>query len=127
VIDESKDVGVDTSEPDEIYEEAKSAFKNEDYKRCSELNKAAEEKALQLQDEHIQRVLALKEKRTELLEKKAEMEKAEEEATVQEEPAAAGEPEEREDLCPTCGAEMRYVEKYNRHWCRDCKKYGPKK
>lgn len=128
VIDESKAVGVDTSEPDSLYEEAQEAFKNEDYKKCSELNKQAEEKALQLQDEHIQKVIALKDKRAALLEKKASMEQADTEVLAEEGSSQeAAEEEEQEDLCPTCGAEMRYVEKYNRHWCRDCKKYGPKK
>jgi hypothetical protein len=128
VIDESRDVGVDTSEPDSLYEEAQEAFKNEEYKKCSELNKQAEEKALQLQDEHIQKVIALKEKRAELLEKKASMEQADTGVLAEEGPSQeVAEKEEQEELCPTCGAEMRYVEKYNRHWCRDCKKYGPKK
>lgn len=116
VIDESKEVGVDTSEPEALFKEAKSAFGSGDFVKCSELTKQAEEKALQLQDQHIQKVLELKEKR-------ATMGRREQEAVVE----PTEKPGTSEENCPTCGQTMRYVQKYNRHWCSNCKKYGPKK
>jgi hypothetical protein len=131
VIDESRDVGVDTSEPDKLYDRAKTAFEMEDYKKCSELNKEAEDLALKLQDEHIQKVIQLKEKRASIIEKRATLETA---------PQAAGETgavaegrvipppgEKPEDICPFCSSHMRYIEKYSRFWCNSCQKYAPKK
>lgn len=116
VIDESKEVGVDTSEPETLFKDAKAAFGAGDFAKCSELTKQAEEKALQLQDLHIQKVLELKEKRATIETRRQE--------TVSEQ---TEKPETSEENCPTCGQTMRYVKKYNRHWCRNCKKYGPKK
>lgn len=122
VIDESMEVGVDTSESDTLYEEAKSAFDEGDFKRSAELNKEAEEKALQLQDEHIKKVMALKEKRASMMEKKVS-------ETKPEAPPGYEAPSEeaREDACPNCGSKMRFIEKYSRFWCNSCQKYAPKR
>jgi hypothetical protein len=120
VIDESKDMGVNTNESDELYKEAKKAFAKGDYQKCSELNKEAEEMALKLQDEHIEKVLSLKEKRAAMMKSRTEMEAAkpsEDEA----------ETEAQEELCPWCDSSTRYVEKYDRYWCRNCRKYTPRK
>jgi hypothetical protein len=116
VIEESKGVGVDISEPEELYKEAKSAFAKGEYDKCSKLTKEAEEKALKLQDEHIQKVLDLKEKR----------EAAEKEKAKPESPKRRAIPSAEED-CPTCSGPLRYVEKYDRQWCKLCKKYAPRK
>jgi hypothetical protein len=122
VIDESKEVGVDTSEPEALYREAKAAFGEGDFQKCTELTKEAEEKALNLQDEHIEKVLELKEKRAII---RAERERV---ASGKETPEEANaEKEPVEENCPSCGSSMRWVKKYNRYWCRDCKKYSPKK
>jgi hypothetical protein len=117
VIDESKEVGVNISESEDMYNEAKNAFGEGDFQKCSELVKKAEEKALQLQDEHIQKVMELKEKRASMATGRAEETKSEEK--TQEKP--------KEENCPTCGSTMRYVEKYGRCWCKSCRKYAPKK
>lgn len=121
VIDESRGVGVDISEPETIYKEAKAAFGEGDFQKCSELTKKAEEIALRLQDEHIQKVMELKEKRASMEVEKAKVVAAEEtvETEVEKEPT--------EDNCPSCGSTMRWVNKYNRYWCKSCRKYAPKK
>jgi hypothetical protein len=116
VIEESKGVGVDISEPEALYKEAKAAFAKGEYDKCSKLTKEAEEKALKLQDDQIQKVLELKEKR----------EAAEEERTKPEPPKRNVTPSEEEE-CPTCSGPLRYVQKYDRHWCKACKKYAPRK
>lgn len=121
VIDESRGVGVDISEPEAIYKEAKAAFGEGNFQKCSELTKKAEEIALKLQDEQILKVMELKEKRASM-----EVEKAKVVAT--EEPVETeAEKEPTEENCPSCGSTMRWVNKYNRYWCRSCKKYAPKK
>lgn len=117
VIDESKDVGVNISESENLYNEAKTAFGEGYFQKCSELVKAAEEKALQLQDEHIQKVMQLKERRANMVTGRDQEAKPEEK--TQEKP--------EEENCPTCGSTMRYVEKYGRCWCKSCRKYAPKK
>ena len=121
VIDESRGVGVDISEPEAIYKEAKAAFGEGDFQKCSELTKKAEEIALKLQDAQIQRVLELKEKRASIEAERAKVVAAEE--TVETE----AEKEPTEENCPSCGSTMRWVKKYNRYWCRSCRKYAPKK
>ncbi len=59
----------------------------------------------------------------------------EEPAPAPEEPAPAPDdsppppPEEEppaEPTCPDCSGPLKYVEKYDRHWCEKCKKYAPK-
>lgn len=122
VIDESKGVGVDTSEPEAIYKEAKNAFGEGDFQKCSDLTKEAEEMALKLQDEHIQKVLELKEKRLAMEATKAK-------TAVTEQPLTEAQegPEPTVENCPNCGSTMRYIEKYNRYWCKACRKYAPKK
>ncbi len=130
VIDESRDVGVDTSEPDSLYERAKTAFDRGDYKKCSELNREAEDMALKLQDEHIQKVMQLKEKRASVLEQRAALEEeqqAAEEGAVEAAPSITPSGEKPEDICPLCGSQMRFIEKYSRYWCNSCQKYAPKK
>jgi hypothetical protein len=122
VIDESKGVGVDISEPEALYKEAKTAFGIGDFQKCSELTKQAEEIALRLQDEHIEKVLELKEKRAII---RAERVRTVEAEVTSEEVKA--EKEAGEENCPSCGSTMRWVNKYNRYWCRSCKKYAPKK
>ncbi len=121
VIDESRGVGVDISEPDAIYKEAKAAFGEGDFQKCSELTKKAEEIALRLQDEHIQKVLELKEKRESMEAERIKVTAAQETVEIQ------AEKEPTEEDCPSCGSTMRWVNKYNRYWCRSCKKYAPKK
>jgi putative cell wall-binding protein len=116
VIEESKGVGVDISEPDKLYKEAKAAFARGEYDKCSKLTKEAEEKALKLQDEHIQRVMELKQKR-----------EAMDKERTKPEPPKREESSDEEEKCPTCAAPLRYVAKYDRHWCRECKKYAPRK
>jgi putative cell wall-binding protein len=116
VIEESKGVGVDISEPEELYKEAKSAYAKGEYDKCSKLTKEAEEKALKLQDEHIQKVLELKEKREAMEKERAKPEPPKRRATTLE-----------EEDCPTCSGPLRYVKKYDRHWCKQCKKYAPRK
>lgn len=116
VIEESRGVGVDISEPDKLYKEAKSAFAKGEYDKCSKLTKEAEEKALKLQDDHIQKVLELKEKREALEKDRAKPEP----------PKRRAIPSAEED-CPTCSGPLRYVEKYDRYWCKLCKKYAPRK
>jgi tetratricopeptide (TPR) repeat protein len=117
VIEESKDIGVDTKEPESLFKKAKKAFGRGDFVECAELNKEAEELALKLQDEHMERVLKLKEKR---------------DAMKKDEPSAdseniSEEKKEEENTCPTCESNVRYVKKYDRYWCNECKKYTPRK
>lgn len=103
VIDESKEVGVDTSEPEALYKEAKAAFAEGDFQKCTELTKEAEEKALNLQDEHIEKVLELKEKRAIIRAERVRVASAEEtpeEAKAEKEPA--------EENCPSCDSTMRW-------------------
>ncbi|UCG70701.1 MAG: hypothetical protein JSV09_06715 [Thermoplasmata archaeon] len=117
VIDESKDVGVNIKESEDIYNEAKAAFADGEFQKCSELVKEAEERALQLQDEHIQKVMELKERRASMAATREEAAKPEEKT----------EEKTKEENCPSCGAPMRYVEKYDRCWCKSCRKYAPRK
>ena len=110
-------IGVDTREPESLFKKAKKAFGRGDFVECAELNKEAEELALKLQDEHMERVLKLKEKR---------------DAMKKEKPLAAAEDtqteeEKEEETCPTCESNVRYVKKYDRYWCNECKKYTPRK
>jgi ribosomal protein S27AE len=30
------------------------------------------------------------------------------------------------DACPKCGGSLKYIEKYERHYCHECKEYAPK-
>ncbi len=117
VIEESKNVGVDISEPEALYREAKSAYAKGEYEKCSKLTKEAEEKALKLQDEHIQKVLELKEKREAIQREKEKLEPPKEPQKTTKE----------QENCPTCSGPLRYVEKYDRNWCKECKKYAPRK
>jgi hypothetical protein len=120
VIEESKDIGVDTKEPEALFKKAKKAFGKGDFAECAELNKQAEELALKLQDEHLERVIQLKEKREAL--------KKEREAALSEKPEHEEKKEDEPDeTCPTCDSTVRFVKKYNRYWCKECKKYTPKK
>ncbi|UCE39445.1 MAG: hypothetical protein JSW00_09550 [Thermoplasmata archaeon] len=116
IIEESKGVGVDISQPDKIFKEAKKAFGRGDYEKCSELTKEAEELALKMQDDHIQRVLDLKKKRETLDERRPKPQIPETQET-----------EAEENNCPTCDSPLRYVKKYDRYWCKSCKKYAPRK
>ncbi len=116
VIEESKDIGVNTKETEDLFKKAKKAFGRGDFVECAGLNKDAEELALKLQDEHMERVLALKEKRDAM--------KNEESATSAEEDS---EEKKEEETCPTCESNVRYVKKYDRYWCNECKKYTPRK
>lgn len=121
IIDESKEIGVNVKEPNKMYNEAQKAFDSGDYKKCSELSKKAEELSLQLQDEHIKKVMALKEK-MEVMKREAAS-RVEEEALQK----ALTPDSEAEDSCPFCGQKMRWIEKYERYWCNSCQKYAPKK
>jgi tetratricopeptide (TPR) repeat protein len=115
VIEESKDIGVDTKEPESLFKKAKKAFGRGDFVECAELNKEAEELALKLQDEHMERVLKLKEKR---------------DAKKKERPGVDSKEDKDEEeinTCPTCDSDVRYVKKYDRFWCNECKKYAPRK
>jgi Zn finger protein HypA/HybF involved in hydrogenase expression len=115
VIEESKDIGVDVTEPEAIYKVAKKAYAQGDYAQAAELNAEAEEIALKLQDEHLKKVMELKEKREIMLKERDEAKKE-------------VESEEHEQVsCPTCGGDTKFVKKYNRYWCKPCKKYAPKK
>jgi hypothetical protein len=118
IIDESKEIGVNVKEPNKLHNDAKKAFDSEEYVKASELTKKAEELSLQLQDEHIKKVMALKDK-MEVMKKEA----AERAAQASTEPG----PEDAEDSCPFCGQKMRWIEKYDRYWCNSCQKYAPKK
>jgi hypothetical protein len=115
VIKESENIGVNVSEADDIYKAAKTAFAQGDYQRCSDLTKEAEEKALILQDEQIQKVLELKEKRTTTKDTKPRP------------PAPPKRASSDGDTCATCGSPVRFVQKYGRNWCNTCKKYTPRK
>lgn len=115
IIDESKEVGVDTTEPDGLYEKAQEANDNGNHAECSELTKQAEDLALKLQEEHIQKVMALKDK----------MEAMKKEAVERRE--APPVEEKAEDTCPFCDQSMRWIDKYERFWCNSCQKYAPKK
>lgn len=117
VIEESKGVGIDISESEVLYKKAKAAFAKGEYDKCSKFTKEAEEKALELQDEHMQKVLELKEKR-EALKK---------ERTKSQTPKKDKIPSDEEENCPTCSGPLKYVEKYDRQWCKKCKKYAPRK
>ncbi len=121
VIDESRGVGVDISEPDAMYKQAKTAFGKGDFVKCSELTKEAEDLALKLQDAHIQKVLELKDKRAAL-----EKERARPRPPAPKKQSTDADTDTQTESCPTCGQSMRFVQKYNRHWCTSCKKYGPK-
>jgi hypothetical protein len=121
IIDESKEIGVNVKEPNKLYNEAKKAFDSEDYTKCSELTKKAEELSLKLQDEHIKKVMALKDK-MEVMKKEAA------DRTIQAPPESApASGDEDEDSCPFCSQKMRWIEKYERYWCNSCQKYAPKK
>lgn len=112
IIEESKDIGVDTKEPEAIFKKAKKAFGRGDFVESAELNKQAEELALKLQDEHMEKVLQLKKKRESMKNQKE---------------SEIAEKEDEEETCPTCDSIVRYVKKYNRYWCKKCEKYTPKK
>jgi putative cell wall-binding protein len=119
VIEESRDIGVDVKEPEALFKKAKNAFGKGEFAKCAKYNKQAEELALKLQDEHLERVIQLKEKR-EAMKK--------ERVTVQtKEPESEKKEEEPREVCPKCESEVRFVTKYNRYWCKECKKYTPKK
>lgn len=119
VIEESRDIGVDVKEPEALFKKAKKAFGKGEFAECAEYNKQAEELALKLQDVHLERVIQLKEKR-EAMKK--------ERVTVQtKEPESEKKEEESHEVCPKCESEVRFVTKYNRYWCKECKKYTPKK
>jgi len=119
IIDESKEIGVNVKEPNKLHNDAKKAFDSGEYVKASELTKKAEELSLQLQDEHIKKVMALKDKMEEM-----KREAAERAAQAPTEPVPSG---EDEDSCPFCGQKMRWIEKYERYWCNSCQKYAPKK
>ncbi len=34
--------------------------------------------------------------------------------------------EEKSEVCPGCGGPLKYIEKYGRHYCYECKEYAPK-
>lgn len=119
VIEESRDIGVDTNEPEALFRKAKKAFGKGEYAKCAEYNKQAEELALKLQDVHLERVIQLKEKR--------EAMKKERVTTQTKQPESEKKKEESQEICPTCDTEVRFVTKYNRYWCKECKKYTPKK
>ena len=62
------------------------------------------------------------------VEKKAEPEKAAEEAP-EEAPEEEPKPAVKEDpvkACPVCSDDMKFIEKYSRHYCNACKAYAPK-
>jgi putative cell wall-binding protein len=120
VIEESRDIGVDVKEPEALFKKAKKAFGKGEFAKCAEYNKEAEELALKLQDEHLERVIQLKEKREAM---KKERETAPTEPQSEEEKKE----DESKEVCPTCESEVRFVTKYNRYWCKECKKYTPKK
>ncbi len=52
-------------------------------------------------------------------------EKPKETPKVEAKPAAGAGGEEKEVPCPTCDADMKYIEKYSRYYCYDCKSYAP--
>jgi hypothetical protein len=115
VIEESRDIGVDVTEPEAVYKAAKKAYAQEDYVSAAELNAEAEEIALRLQDEHLKKVMQVKEK-MEAMQKDRETARKEAESK-----------DEEDHSCPVCGGDTKFVEKYNRYWCKPCKKYVPKK
>jgi ribosomal protein S27AE/predicted RNA-binding Zn-ribbon protein involved in translation (DUF1610 family) len=41
-------------------------------------------------------------------------------------PAPAHQPETDVKACPKCGKPLKYIEKYQRHYCYECKAYAPK-
>jgi hypothetical protein len=121
IIEESKDIGVDTKEPEALFKKAKKAFGKGDFAESAELNKQAEELALKLQDEHMDKVIQLKQKRESM--------KNERETELKEKDVGDSKMDEEEEknTCPTCDSSVRFVKKYNRYWCKECKKYTPKK
>ncbi len=137
LIDETKSVGVDITEPEKIYNRAKAAFDADDYKKCQELNREAEQLALELQDAQIAKVMQLKSRR------EAQPVAGTMVSPVEQQPQA-GYPAQQvypasttgygaqpqasgEGQCRNCGSQMRYIEKYNRFWCNQCRMYGPKR
>jgi hypothetical protein len=119
IIDESKEIGVDVKEPNKLHDDAKKALDSGDYTKAAELTKKAEELSLRLQDEHIKKVMALKDKMEEM-----KREAAERAAQPPQQPAPG---EGEEESCPFCGQKMRWIGKYERYWCNSCQKYAPKK
>jgi putative cell wall-binding protein len=119
IIEESRDIGVDVKEPEALFKKAKNAFGKGEFVKCAEYNKQSEELALKLQDEHLERVMQLKEKRESM--------KKERETAQPKQPESEKKEEEPHEVCPTCESEVRFVTKYNRYWCKECKKYTPKK
>ncbi|UCG69390.1 MAG: hypothetical protein JSV09_16705 [Thermoplasmata archaeon] len=63
ILTDAKEIGADVAEPEEIYSQAKTAFDGEDYSECKSLIKEAEQLALQLQDDQIQKALKLRKRR----------------------------------------------------------------
>ncbi len=117
IIEESRDIGVNIKEPEALFKKAKKAFGKGDFAESAELNTQAEDLALKLQDEHMDKVMQLRQKR-ENQKKETNLQKREEDNKEKEEP---------DETCPTCDSTVRFVKKYNRNWCKECKKYTPKK
>jgi protein-arginine kinase activator protein McsA len=51
----------------------------------------------------------------------------ERESGIAEKGGSSEKDDEEEKTCPTCDTPVRFVKKYNRYWCKECKKYTPKK
>jgi hypothetical protein len=63
ILTDAREIGADVTEPEEIYSKAKSAFDEENYNDCKSLIKEAEQLALQLQDDQIQKAMKLRKRR----------------------------------------------------------------
>lgn len=137
LIDETKNVGVDITEPEEIYNRAKAAFDADDYKKCQELNREAEQLALELQDAQIAKVMQLKGRRDSgpvggtTVSPAGHQPQAGYPTQQGYTPPTTGYGAQPQasggGQCQNCGSQMRFIQKYDRFWCDQCRLYGPKR
>jgi DNA-directed RNA polymerase subunit RPC12/RpoP len=63
ILEDTREIGADVTEVEELYEEAQEAFEQEKYMKCKTLIKEVEQTALELQDNQIKKAMSLKKRR----------------------------------------------------------------
>jgi hypothetical protein len=101
VIVDAKGIGADVTEPEELHQKAREAFKAEEYARCKKLLKESEQLALELQDAQIQKAMQLRGKIGEDVEKPKVADLTKSMVEVQTEQPASG--PQQKTRCPNCG------------------------
>jgi hypothetical protein len=101
VIVDAKGIGADVTEPEELHQKAREAFKAEEYAKCKKLLKESEQLALELQDAQIQKAMLLKGKTLDdtAKPKVADLTKSMVEVQTEQQPSGP----QQKTRCPNCG------------------------